>query len=545
MIRLANFGFRTRIALPFTITAVALIFVGIFSINTVRNLVLDVDQIADDYLPAVSEILNGDRDLYQALTAQFSYVDATFNQEDASGHLKFFEENVQQAEDRFNSAVKRLEGTGVKGHTENFLNTFQSWAQSARNVMQLAREGKPEAARTLNINETAGLFKKLRGYYDEISDHADEQAELRASEASTDAYSSSITILIITLAALALSTSLFFVFIKLIIKSIAELGDQLDNIAQGEGDLSQRIPVNNNDDLGRLAASFNAVLTNLQQMIGSVQNLAINLKDEASSLAQAAEDNDSGVTRQVDAISMVATAINELHSAIEEVAGNASQAAVLTQSAEENGNRGAETLHNSSEQVRRLSQQIEAAVQAIRNLAEDSENITSVLDVIRGVAEQTNLLALNAAIEAARAGDHGRGFAVVADEVRTLARRTQESTESIQTMIGTLQSGVAEVVKVMETGNQEAIATEKLAAETETELQAILHSITQIADMNVSVASATEEQTQVVDEINRSITEINDLAAEGAERSNDIGKISTALAGYAQELQQQTGRFKV
>lgn len=545
MPNLATLGFRMRIALPFVITAAALVFIGLFSINAVRNLVSDVDEVAENYLPAVSEILNGDRDLYQALTAQFNYVDAAFNRENNANNLNDFNENVQQAKERFGLAVNRLKETGVEEHARGFDQAFALWLVSAKKVMALADDGQPNAARNLNIGETAPLFKKLRNFYNEISEHADEQAHLRATEASSEAYSSSITVSIITLLTLALSAALFFIFLKLIVQSIKQIRDQLDNIAQGEGDLRQRIPVTNNDDIGKLSSSFNAVLGNLQQMIGAVQNLTVSLKDEAASLAQAAKNNESGVTQQVDAISMVATAINEMHSAIEEVAGNASQASVLTQSAEENGNRGAEITHNSSEQVRRLSQQIELAVTAIRKLADDSESITSVLDVIRGVAEQTNLLALNAAIEAARAGEHGRGFAVVADEVRTLASRTQESTENIQTMIATLQTGVADVVKVMETGNQEAVATEKLSADTETELQAILNSITQISDMNASVASATEEQTQVVDEINRSITEINDLAAEGAERSNEIGSISSSLADYAQELQQQTGRFRV
>ena len=545
MNRLSIFGFRSRIALPFVITAAALVFVGLFSINTVRNLVLDVDRMAENYIPAVSEVLNGDRDLYQALTAQFSYVDGSFNGEDTSKYLASFDENVQQANDRFNLAVSRLKGTGVEEHAQGFDQALERWVTSARQVMRLANEGRPETARTLNISETTALFKQLRNYFDEISEYADEQANLRANKASSEAYSSSITVLVVTLIILALSTTLFFVFLKLIIQSIAQLRNQLDNIAQGEGDLRQRIPVNNDDDLGKLATSFNAVLNNLQQMIGGVQGLAVSLKDEARSLAEAAASNDNGVARQADAIAMVATAINQLHSAIEEVASNASQASVLTQSAEENGTRGADIIHSSSVQVSRLSQQIEAAVVAIRKLAEDSENITTVLDVIRGVAEQTNLLALNAAIEAARAGEHGRGFAVVADEVRTLASRTQESTANIQTMIASLQSGVAAAVQVMEIGSKEALATEKFSAATETELQAILHSIAQIADMNVSVASATEQQTQVVDEINRSITEINDLAAEGAERSNQIGNISTSLADYAQELQEQTGRFKV
>lgn len=394
-------------------------------------------------------------------------------------------------------------------------------------------------------SETNELFDNLRNYFDEVGAHADAQAQIRAGEASSEGQSSSMTILLITVVAILISIGLFAVFLKMIIASISALRDQLDNIAQGEGDLTQRIPVEMDDDLGKLAKSFNLVLENLQSMIGSIQQLTRELGTGASDLARAAKDNNDGVTRQTDSISMVATAINEMQSAIEEVAGNASRAAEITREAEEKGKNGARIIRSSSEQVHRLAAQISKAVEVIRKLSDDSDNITSVLDVIRGIAEQTNLLALNAAIEAARAGEQGRGFAVVADEVRTLAQRTGQSTEDIQTMITTLQTGVADIVSVMETGSKEASETEKLATDAESELKAILEAMANIADVNTSVASATEEQTQVVDEINRSITEINDLATESANRSRDIDGISESLEGYARELESQTGRFRV
>lgn len=538
-------GVRLKIALPFVITSIALIIIGLFAVSTMRNLVADTDTIAERYLPSVSEILNGDRDLYQALVAQMAYVDAGFNNEDGSDYLASFEENSQQAQDRFKQAVSRLEGTGVEAVARGFDAAYDQWLASAQQVLQLAERGDPEGARALAARETEALFDRLRNYYDEVGAHADEQAQARAADASDEGRNSSLTILLITVAAIVISVLLFAMFLKLIINSIGALRDQLDNIAQGEGDLTQRIPVETEDDLGQLAQSFNRVLENLQSMIASIQKLTRELGTGATDLARAARDNNDGVTRQTDSISMVATAINEMQSAIEEVAGNASRAAEITREAEEKGNNGARIIRNSSEQVRRLAAQISRAVEVIRKLSTDSDNITSVLDVIRGIAEQTNLLALNAAIEAARAGEQGRGFAVVADEVRTLAQRTQQSTEDIQTMITALQTGVADIVSVMETGSQEATETEHLATEAEQELGAILEAMSTIADMNTSVASATEEQTQVVDEINRSVTEINDLATESASRSQDIDGISQSLAGFARELESQTGRFRV
>jgi methyl-accepting chemotaxis protein len=538
-------GLRVKIALPFVITAVALVVIGLFAVSTVRNLVSDTDNIADTYLPSVSEILNGDRDLYQALVAQMAYVDAQSNNEDGENYLASFDENAGQALDRFNTAVGRLEGTGVSDVARGFDAAYERWLGSAQRVLELAETGDPEQARALAASETNNFFDNLRNYFDEVGAHADAQAQIRAGEASAEGQSSSVTILLITAVAILISIGLFAVFLKMIISSIAALRDQLDNIAQGEGDLTQRIPVEMDDDLGKLAKSFNLVLENLQSMIGSIQQLTRELGTGATDLARAAKDNNDGVTRQTDSISMVATAINEMQSAIEEVAGNASRAAEITRDAEEKGKNGARIIRNSSEQVHRLAAQISKAVEVIRKLSDDSDNITSVLDVIRGIAEQTNLLALNAAIEAARAGEQGRGFAVVADEVRTLAQRTGQSTEDIQKMITTLQAGVADIVSVMETGSKEASETEKLATDAESELKAILEAMANIADVNTSVASATEEQTQVVDEINRSITEINDLATESASRSRDIDGISESLEGYARELESQTGRFRV
>jgi methyl-accepting chemotaxis protein len=538
-------GLRLKIALPFAITSIALIFIGLFSVNTTRSLVAGADDIAETYLTSISSILNADRDLYQALVAQMAYVDARINSENGSDFLATFEENAKQAKERFEKTVKQLDGTGVSEIAAGFDNAYVSWHQSAREVLSLAETGQPTAAREMAVTETAARFDSLRDYFDEVGAHADAKAQERVINVSSEGQSSSVTILAITALAVAGSIALFIIFLRMIIFSISTLKEQLDQIAKGEGDLTQRVPVELEDDLGALAKSFNQVLENLQQMMTAIQTLSVQLGKGADGLRQASKDNSEGNDQQTGAISMVATAINEMQSAIEEVAGNASQAAEVTKEADQKGQNSSEIIRKSSRQVHRLSAQIEEAVKVIRALSDNSDKITSVLDVIRGVAEQTNLLALNAAIEAARAGDQGRGFAVVADEVRTLAQRTQQSTEDIQTMIGTLQSGVAAIVSVMETGSHEASEAVTLATEAEQELNAVLEAITRITDMNTSVASATEQQTQVIDEINRSISEINDLACASAARSEEINATSHALDGYARELEKQTGKFRV
>jgi methyl-accepting chemotaxis protein len=538
-------GFRVKVALPFVITALAMIVIVFFAVNTVRNLVSDTDRVAEVYLPSISEVLNGDRDLYQALVAQNNFVEVLGQGDEADEYLASYEENAQQAYNRFNQAVDRLQDTNVAEIVEGFKPAFDSWKASADRVLNLARNGNISEAQEIAKSQTRELFESLRNYFDDVGAYADEQAQIRATEASAEGQSSSITIIVVTVIALLMSSALFMFFLKLITHSISDIRGQLDNIAQGEGDLTQRIVVEQDDDIGKLARSFNQVLENLQSMIASIQQLTTELGGEATGLSRTAAENMDGVTRQTDSISMVATAINEMQSAIEEVAGNASRASEITREAEEKGQNGGRIIRQTSTQVQQLSAQIAKAVEVIRQLSEDSNNITSVLDVIRGIADQTNLLALNAAIEAARAGEQGRGFAVVADEVRTLAQRTQTSTEDIQKMISALQTGVSNIVSVMETGSDQASQTEELALSAETEIQGILEAMANIADMNVSVASATEEQTQVVEEINQNITRINDLAGESAEHSRAIDGISNSLEGYARKLEDQTGKFKV
>lgn len=538
-------GFRTKIALPYLLTALAIIVLGALSVNTSRNLVSDTDYLAENLMPAAMEVLNGDRDLYQALMAKVAYIQARERNMRPEELREEFRENVEQARSRMESAGARINSPLLEQELSGFTEAFEAWETSAVSVLYQAEIGDTFGAREIMREDTNDLFTALRDYYYRAGAFAEGLAADRAQKASTEGQQSALMILVITVVVLIVTALIFLASMRVVVASIRTLRDQLDNIAQGEGDLTQRIPVTSNDDLGQLAGAFNGVLANLQTMIGTIQELSSQLAGGAKDLEQAAGENRDGVASQTDSITMVATAINQMQSAIEEVAGNASRASEVSRNAEGNAAKGADIVRHSGSQVRRLASQINQGVEVIRKLADDSSNITSVLDVIRGIAEQTNLLALNAAIEAARAGEQGRGFAVVADEVRTLAKRTQQSTENIQEMITALQNGVSDVVSVMESSTLEAGATEKTAAEAEGELTSILDAMTNINDLNTSVASATEEQTQVIDEINRSVTQINDLANESAARSSDIDGISKSLADYARQLSDQAGRFKV
>ncbi|NIA02649.1 MAG: methyl-accepting chemotaxis protein, partial [Planctomycetia bacterium] len=251
------------------------------------------------------------------------------------------------------------------------------------------------------------------------------------------------------------------------------------------------------------------------------------------------------VDKQQAETGQVATAMNEMTTTVQEVACNATQTAEAANKANTETDSGRQIVTKTIESITELASEVETAAITIQQLESDSENIDSVVDVIRGISEQTNLLALNAAIEAARAGEQGRGFAVVADEVRTLASRTQESTLEIQSMIESLQTGAARAVEVMEQGRNKAQGSVENAARAGESLNVITSTVATISDMNTQIASAAEEQTAVAEEINRNIANISLLGDQTSEGARQTAASSEEMAQLAVQLQGLVGQFKV
>ena len=326
---------------------------------------------------------------------------------------------------------------------------------------------------------------------------------------------------------------------------LSRLRERLHNIASAEADLTQRLTVTTEDEIGEVARVFNQIMDHFQQLVTQVIEMTSRLTGATGDLKAVSESSFDGVQRQQQEIAMVATAMNQMTATVQEVARNAQQAAGETQGAREEAESGKRVVSESMHTIESLAGEVQRAAQVIHELEADSASIGGILDVIRGVAEQTNLLALNAAIEAARAGEQGRGFAVVADEVRTLASRTQDSTCEIQQMIEKLQQGSAEAVRVMEQGRSQAQASVEQARVARSSLERITAVVNRISDMNTQIASAAEQQTAVAEEINRNVVNINQVSeanAEGAERTADSGEELAVIAGQLRALM---GRFQV
>ncbi|TWH77258.1 methyl-accepting chemotaxis sensory transducer with Cache sensor [Azomonas agilis] len=334
-------------------------------------------------------------------------------------------------------------------------------------------------------------------------------------------------------------------FVRHTLKPLRLLQANLDDIAQGEGDLTRRLKLDSQDELGQLARSFNRFVDKIQQTIVGVVEATQQLTSLLNEVAQQARKTQQAMQQQRQETDQVATAINEMSAAAQEVANSAQRAAEAAHETDSQGRAAQRVVNGSVTQIHALVQEMRDSSQSLDSLQQDVQSIVSVLDVIRSIAEQTNLLALNAAIEAARAGDAGRGFAVVADEVRALASRTQQSTQEIQTMIDRLQRGTVAAVDSMRRSGETGEQTTTQANQAGASLEAISSLISTINNMNAQIASAASEQTAVAESINRSVHTIANAVEDMAQSAERGTSTTQGLVALGERLRGLVGQFRV
>ncbi|QRV25370.1 methyl-accepting chemotaxis protein [Marinomonas foliarum] len=531
---------RVKSSLPALVMSITFVIAMTAMGYIIDQLKTALDSQADSYGKASAVILNADRDLYQAKLAEQRMIAGIGVRADEDADRL---ENAQQVKDRLALFRQYLSAEPqVYKSLGDFDKSFSAWLSSSNAVVAIDKSA-PNFA-TLEKKSNAD-FSTLRGILDQageaVNEHAIKSKQL-LEEKVIDFEKFAIAIVII-----GLLVAIWFSYKtpKTLTNQVRYLGQRIREISEGDGDLTQRIEFSTKDELGDLANEFNDFVGRLRGIISSIHEQSNALGQMTGQLNNAAAQTANITTGLANASASIVSAGHEMDMSNQQMATVARDTAEEAKNSNNLTQNGMSAVNKSQHAITELVSDIELALGRSDELQKSSENIASVLEVIRNIAEQTNLLALNAAIEAARAGEQGRGFAVVADEVRTLATRTQDSTNEIESMIEKLKINVAESSKAIQNSRDNAGFTVENFDEVTKVFNSLQESFAKVQEMAAQTAQATEEQSIVANDINQNMVSLKDQTDSVQSVSDLIQQQSKDITTLYQNLDQQVGSFKV
>lgn len=539
---LRQLNIAPRAALGFALIAVLVALLGIFALGQMSSIRESEVAVEKQWLPSIR---GGDEIREIMLRIRTISLRMALDQDpkNIAQYRSQMDTRDKELSEKIAAYDKLVTSAEGKALYDQFKNTFTAYRAGIAQSFTLAEQGRRDELTKLLLVDMKTV---VDGSGKQLSDLAElfTRQVAAESEKSRDHYDTSRTIVSLFIALAALATvALALLLTRSIVRPLSDAVTAAEHVAQG--DLTRPIETRGNDEVSRLLKALATMQQNLRETLQGISGSATQLATAADELNAVTLDSTQGLQQQNNEIEQAATAVNEMTSAVEEVARNAVSTSDATRQSSESAHLGQERVSETASAISSLSDDVQSTSELVQSLANQSQDIGKVLDVIRAIAEQTNLLALNAAIEAARAGESGRGFAVVADEVRALAYRTQQSTQEIEQMVQGMRNGSSLALDAMNASATRAASTLILAERAGEALQTITASVHEIHERNLVIASAAEEQAQVAREVDRNLVNIRDLSVRSAAGADQTSASSHELSQLANALQGMVRRFRV
>ncbi len=551
------------------VTLAVVCVIGVTKLGTMRSALTHVMQeemtpIVDVQVPklnglnsALELVLNADRDAYQSILAEYQLVrDSAVDRVSAS---ESHSANQQQVADRMKSASAYFD-EDLNVVYSAFVEQFESWTALTNEVVLLSGDASTiERASELSSGEAADAFDAMRTSIDDITNLLNEDVlalnkEVVASgERATqmsDRAMSSVSKAVTLFLGVGIAGSAMIVcaiaFVSLsITRRLGEMLERVQDIASGEGDLTKKVEVVNNDELGLLGSAINQFIDKVAQIIVMVKDASDQVTTTSVTLSEQGRELEGSMGDQLGRIMQVSSAISEMSSSVHEVANQCNTAAAAADESDQTASEGGKAVTETVQGMESIRSAMNATSEVVTELGEKSDHIGEIVQVINDIADQTNLLALNAAIEAARANEHGRGFAVVADEVRKLAERTQNATQEIAESIRSIQDETKQAILRMEEGSERVEKGSEQAERAGAHIGTIVSGVRQVSTMLSSIAAATQQQSSVSEEIASSVESIAMIAETATQSASSSAQAADQLRDQAVTLESLVGQFKL
>ncbi len=539
-----------KLTAGFAVLGLMVAFIGSFSIFQFGNMNNVAIRFTDTILPAVNRVSVIGNSISELRRYELGLFVVYSDKLKVVEYREVIREKISQVSQQIQAHDRTIlaEDVAERRIFDTVKSDWDHYVALNQKVKLLQDSDQDAEAQRVFLGEGIPLYTALNKSVVDLIQINSTYANDSRSEVVESYQSAKLSVTISLLLGLVLVVVLSVVLTRQIRDPLIMLARQAQRIANGElgqGELQQWVRDSrfNRDELGQLGAAINRMQGSLSDLVREIAGSVSQLSSAVEEVSAISSQSASGMAIQQNEVSQVATAMNEMQSTVNEVARNTTDAMSAAKDASRTSADGSEVVRSSIASIEEVSVKIEQAGTVVQQLEADSANISVVLDVIRDIAGQTNLLALNAAIEAARAGEQGRGFAVVADEVRSLAQRTQDSTAEISKMIELLQSRAAEAGNAMQLSRHQMQESVGLARDAGTSIETINGAVVRITDMNTLIATATEEQNAVTEELNRSIVNIHNAADENAQGAHQIAQACVELSKLANTLHHMTQRF--